>query len=125
MGSSSKQPTPRLAAPGRARDPRSQAEVPAVEPGGAEAPSDTAVLLEHGAVVERICRSRLSSAADVDDAIQDTYVRFLTRRNRAVSNPEAWLVTAARRACQDLIRRRARRHEVDIPESVADSGRTT
>jgi RNA polymerase sigma factor (sigma-70 family) len=90
--------------------------------GRATAPSDAAVLIEHAAVIERICRSQLSSAADVEDAIQDTCVRFLTRSTREVINPEAWLVTAARRACQDLVRRRVRRREDDIPDQLADRG---
>jgi len=76
---------------------------------------DAALLLIHSAAVRRYCRSQLAEA-DADDAIQDTFVRFLTRKPGAITNVEAWLITAARRACQDLVRRRMRCKENQLPE---------
>jgi RNA polymerase sigma-70 factor (ECF subfamily) len=60
--------------------------------------------------VERVCRV-FGSGLDVDDLVSETYLRAL--RSAAsfdgVSSPVAWLVTIARRACVDELRRVGRR----------------
>lgn len=50
-------------------------------------------------------------------------MRFLQRSDEEVRNPEAWLIAVAKRACQDIIRKRQRRRleEVDTdPATVGD-----
>jgi RNA polymerase sigma factor (sigma-70 family) len=66
-------------------------------------------LAEHLETLGRFCRSRTQSAADAEDAVQDTFLRFLQRSDSTdVANMEAWLVRAASRACIDVNRRRGR-----------------
>jgi RNA polymerase sigma factor (sigma-70 family) len=72
------------------------------------AEQDAAVLHAHAAMVRRFCRSRLGSAADSEDAVQDTFLRYLQRSEQEIRSPEAWLITVARRACQDVVRKRER-----------------
>jgi RNA polymerase sigma factor (sigma-70 family) len=69
---------------------------------------DAAVLEAHGEAVRRFCQSRLGSAADAEDAVQDTFLRYLQRSDEEVRRPEAWLIAVARRACVDVVRKRER-----------------
>jgi RNA polymerase sigma factor (sigma-70 family) len=73
------------------------------------AATDAALLVKYGPAVQRYCRSQLPSEVDAEEALQETYIRFLQRSDRTLRNPEAWLITVARRACQDVVRSRERR----------------
>jgi RNA polymerase sigma factor (sigma-70 family) len=70
------------------------------------------------AVAERI----LGSAAEADDAVQETWLRFSAADTTEVANMRGWLTTVTSRICLDALRaRRARREElVDgwLPEPV-------
>lgn len=64
----------------------------------------------------------LGSAADAEDAVQSTWLKWRSADAAAVRRPEAWLVTACTRHCLDL-RRAADRKRVDyvglwLPEPV-------
>ena len=48
---------------------------------------DAAVLLAHAGAVRRFCRSQLTAETDVDDAVQDTFVRFLQRPESRYETP--------------------------------------
>src|ERR1700730_9802910 len=69
---------------------------------------DAAVLEVHAEAVRRFCQSRLGSAADAEDALQDTFLRYLQRSDDEVRSPEAWLLPVAGRACHDVVRKRER-----------------
>jgi RNA polymerase sigma-70 factor, ECF subfamily len=60
----------------------------------------------------------LGSAAEADDAVQETWLRFARTDTAAVENLRARLTTVVSRVCLDMLRaRRARREElVDIPD---------
>jgi RNA polymerase sigma-70 factor (ECF subfamily) len=70
--------------------------------------SDAAIVQRYEAAVRRFCRSRTRSEADADDAVQDTFLRFLRRSEQKIRSNEAWLITAASRACADINRRHQR-----------------
>lgn len=70
--------------------------------------SDADVIERYEAAVRRFCRSRTHSPEDADDAVQDTFMRFLRRSDQHIRNKEAWLIRAAWRACADINRRRRR-----------------
>lgn len=46
----------------------------------------------------------LGSVGDAEDAVQDTFLRWLRADTAAIRNPEAWLVTACTRLCIDKLR---------------------
>ena len=66
----------------------------------------------------------LGSAADADDAVQDTYLRWHGCAHATVKVPAAWLTTVCTRLCIDRLRaaKRARADYVGpwLPEPVAD-----
>jgi len=64
----------------------------------------------------------LGSAADAEDAVQDTYLRWQAAERSAIDRPEAWLTTACTRRCIDMLRA-AHRARVDyvgpwLPEPI-------
>lgn len=70
--------------------------------------SDAEIVLRFEQSVRRYCRSRTRSEADADDAVQDTFLRFLRRSETKIRSNEAWLITAASRACADINHRHQR-----------------
>ncbi|MEV3927322.1 sigma-70 family RNA polymerase sigma factor [Actinomadura coerulea] len=93
-----------------------------------DAGSDQDVLLDcferHRPQLRAIAFRMLGSAADADDALQDTWVRARRADTESVQNLEAWLTTVLARICLNLLRaRRLRQHEslVTIPDPVISS----
>ena len=80
--------------------------------------SDAAVVLRFEAAIRRFCRSRTRTPEDADDAVQDTFLRFLRRSEQRIRNHEAWLITAASRTCAEINRRNLRDDEQRTNTSV-------
>src|SRR5690606_14744328 len=75
------------------------------------------------------CRRRLHTTADLDDAVQETFLRLATKSAEIRANLGAWLHTCAVNVATDLNRRRAttHRHEraVARPELTTDEAQRT
>ncbi len=54
----------------------------------------------------------LGSAADAEDAVQETWLRLQTADIEAIHNPRAWLTTVVSRIAIDMLRARERRQEI-------------
>jgi RNA polymerase sigma factor (sigma-70 family) len=69
-------------------------------------------------LVARICGSRLSGlpAADIEDAIQETFARLAEAKWTDIVNIEAWLIIVAVRVCAQTLRQRYRRQEVPLAD---------
>ncbi|MCP3416182.1 sigma-70 family RNA polymerase sigma factor [Bradyrhizobium brasilense] len=67
----------------------------------------------------------LGSTAEVDDAVQETWLRLGRTDTAAVDNLGGWLTTVIARICLDMLRsRKSRREEPigpDVPEPIADN----
>ncbi|MCA6124809.1 sigma-70 family RNA polymerase sigma factor [Bradyrhizobium sp. WSM 1704] len=67
----------------------------------------------------------LGSTAEVDDAVQETWLRLSRTEAEAVDNLGGWLTTVIARICLDMLRARKSRHEEPmgphVPEPVADN----
>jgi len=50
------------------------------------------VVEQYQGAVRRYCRRRTWNAADAEDAAQAVLLRWVSRREREVANPEAWLL---------------------------------
>lgn len=78
------------------------------------------IVVEHGAVVMRVCRA-VVGAVDAEDAWSDTFLSAMRAYPglRPDSNVRAWLVTIAHNKAIDLIRtaRRAPRLGEELPEA--------
>ncbi|WP_262107984.1 RNA polymerase sigma factor [Arthrobacter sp. Marseille-P9274] len=68
------------------------------------------LVIDHGAMVLRVCRLMVGPGADADDAWSETFLSALKAYPLlpADANHEAWLVTIARRKAIDLLRKRSR-----------------
>jgi RNA polymerase sigma-70 factor (ECF subfamily) len=79
-----------------------------------------------------LCYRLLGSLADAEDAVQETYARWLRLgedERRGIHNPKGWLMTTASRIALDMLgSARARREQYWgewLPEPVPDAGRWT
>src|SRR4051794_3086 len=65
----------------------------------------------------------LGSTAEVDDAVQETWLRLSRSDTGAVENLGGWLTTVVARVCLDMLRARKSRREdpmgPEVPEPVA------
>jgi RNA polymerase sigma-70 factor (ECF subfamily) len=65
----------------------------------------------------------LGSTAEVDDAVQETWLRLSRIDTGAVENLGGWLTTVVARVCLDMLRSRKTRREEpmgpDVPEPAA------
>lgn len=89
----------------------------------AEATSDWEALLDrHGAALLLFARQYVRSLADAEDALQDAFVRFWRKRQRARA-PVAYLYTCVRNAALDLRRTNQRRQQRELvaAQSVDDA----
>ncbi|GIE84483.1 sigma-70 family RNA polymerase sigma factor [Actinoplanes regularis] len=59
----------------------------------------------------------LGSAAEADDAVQETWLRLNRTGGDTVDNLPAWLTTVIGRVCLDMLRSRAARREEPPPDS--------
>ena len=67
----------------------------------------------------------LGATSEVDDAVQETWLRLSRSDTSAVENLGGWLTTVVARVCLDMLRSRKSRREQpmgpDVPEPVADN----
>lgn len=77
---------------------------------------------EHYADVMRYC-VRHAPAGLAEDAVQETFLRFVRARSRyrEQGRARAYLITIARNVCTDMVRDRAMSW-ADLPEGLADRG---
>ncbi len=77
---------------------------------------------EHYADVMRYC-VRHAPAGLAEDAVQETFLRFVRARSRyrEQGRARAYLITIARNVCTDMVRDRAMSW-ADLPEGLADGG---
>src|SRR5213080_3283118 len=67
----------------------------------------------------------LGSVGEVDDAVQETWLRLSRSDASAVENLRGWLTTVVARVCLDMLRARKSRREEPmgphVPEPAADN----
>lgn len=74
----------------------------------------TAAVENYGSMLYRICLVSLGSPADAEDAVQDTFLKYIQKAPAFESgeHEKAWLIRVAVNTCKDIIKRR--RPQVDI-----------
>jgi len=75
----------------------------------------------YGDTLYRICLVQLHSAADAEDALQDTYLKYIKKHPvfESEAHRRAWLIKVAVNRCRDILRRERIRSAEDI-DSVID-----
>jgi RNA polymerase sigma factor (sigma-70 family) len=79
---------------------------------------------EHRPRLTRIAHRMLGSAADADDAVQETWLRVSRAGDDGVDNFGGWLTTITSRVCLNALRARTKRKEMTyegLPDPVVDS----
>ena len=83
-----------------------------------------------GDMLLRVCFVMLGSLADAEDAVQETFIRYMLCAPAFVDgeHERAWLIVTAKNRCRDVLRARRRHPQVsveqlpDTPAGAADSG---
>ncbi|MBE6995542.1 MAG: RNA polymerase sigma factor [Ruminococcaceae bacterium] len=73
------------------------------------------VIRTYGNALYRLCFVILGSESDAEDAVQETFIRYLQKAPQ-FENPDhekAWLITVATNQCRDILRFRKRHPQID------------
>lgn len=75
-------------------------------------------VIKHSDMLYKICIVILCNEQDAQDAIQDTFCRYLEKKPdfRDEEHEKAWLIRVATNICRDMLRFRARHPKVSIDE---------
>lgn len=94
--------------------------------GNGEAVSDTDLLVrsfeEQRPRLRAVAHRMLGSAAEADDAVQDTWLRLSRADVDAIDNLPGWLTTTVGRVCLDRLRSATARHEEATEEAAEPAG---
>lgn len=76
------------------------------------------VVARYGDMLFRICLVMLCNEQDAQDAVQDTFCRYLEHASgfRDEEHEKAWLIKVAANRCRDMHRRRMRHPEVQLKD---------
>ena len=79
-------------------------------------------VLKYSDMLYKICIVILCNEQDVQDAIQDTFCRYMEKRPtfRDAEHEKAWLIRVATNICRDMIRFRLRHPKICI-DDLADT----
>jgi RNA polymerase sigma factor (sigma-70 family) len=70
---------------------------------------------EYHPMVHGICQRILGRGVEVEDAVQETFIKFAQKAGDIRANPSAWLHSCARTTALDLQRERRRRNSKEAP----------
>ncbi|MDE6685945.1 MAG: RNA polymerase sigma factor [Lachnospiraceae bacterium] len=75
-------------------------------------------VIKYSDTLYKVCIVILCNEQDAQDAIQDTFCRYLEKKPefRDEEHEKAWLIRVATNICRDMIRFRLRHPKVDIDE---------
>jgi len=78
---------------------------------------------KYGDMLYRICLLMLRNKADAEDAVQETFIRFIHKAPEFTDSEheKAWLITVANNKCKDMLRYQKRHYteSEDLLESYA------
>ncbi len=75
-------------------------------------------VIKYGDMLFRICLVMLCNEQDAQDAVQDTFCRYMERTAgfRDREHEKAWLIKVAANRCRDMHRKRSRHPEVQLTD---------
>ncbi len=76
------------------------------------------VVHRYGTMLFRICLVILGNEHDAEDAVQETFLRFMTKawKVHEVEHEKAWLIRTATNLCKDMKRYRLRHNHMNIDD---------
>jgi RNA polymerase sigma-70 factor (ECF subfamily) len=72
---------------------------------------------KYGDMLYRICLVMLKNTADAEDAVQETFIKYVQKAPtfKSEGHEKAWLITVATNKCRDMLRYRTR-HKTESEE---------
>jgi RNA polymerase sigma factor (sigma-70 family) len=77
----------------------------------------------YGDLVRRAVRPLIRDEAQALDVEQEALLKLSQASRDLIGDPEAWVITVARNAARDALRRKTRRREVAIEKDIVDERR--
>ncbi len=79
------------------------------------------VIATYGDTLFRLCLIQLGNAHDAEDALSETFLRYLQKSPPFVStdHQKAWLIRVATNCCRDMLRLRNRRFTIPLEDVSA------
>lgn len=79
------------------------------------------VVTKYSSMLYRICVVMLGNEADAQDAVQDTFCKYLERKQefRDPEHEKAWLIKVAQNRCRDMRRFLLRHPQAELDEITA------
>src|SRR6187431_1090384 len=77
---------------------------------------------EHRTHLRAVAYRMLGSLSEVDDAVQEAWLRLSRVDAAGIDNLGGWLTTVVARVCLDMLRSRNSRREEPIDARVAETG---
>ncbi len=79
------------------------------------------VFRRYNDILFRICLVQLCNEADAEDAVQDTFYRYMECKQafRGEEHRKAWLIRVAVNICRDIQRKQRRQQTIDM-EALGD-----
>jgi len=76
------------------------------------------IIQTYGNMLFRLCLITLGNASDAEDAVQETFIKYLQKAPVFDSDEheKAWLITVSTNKCRDILRFRNRHPVVDVEE---------
>ena len=76
------------------------------------------IVLKYSNMLYKICIVMLCNEQDAQDAIQDTFCRYLEKRPefKSPEHEKAWLIRVATNICKDMLRLHARHPKISIDD---------
>ncbi len=76
------------------------------------------IVNNHGTMIFRICLVILGNDQDAEDAVQETFLRFMTKAIGVsdFEHEKAWLIRTASNICKDMKRYRLRHNHINIED---------
>ena len=73
------------------------------------------VVRTYGNALYRLCFVMLGNESDAEDAVQETFIKYMQRAPRfeSTEHEKAWLITVASNQCRDTLRFRKRHPQID------------
>lgn len=84
----------------------------------------TAAVENYGNMLYRICLVSLGNSADAEDAVQDTFLKYIQKAPAFESgeHEKAWLIRVAVNTCKDILKHRRPQVDIDTVQQSAPQG---
>lgn len=85
------------------------------------------IVREYGNLLYRLCFVMLGSESDAEDAVQESFIKYLKKAPpfQSAEHEKAWLIAVAANQCKDFLRFRKRHPQIELEHLREASNETS